>query len=156
MGYLDKISNYFTSKPETVKGPNKTQSGGINQPQQEPSKPVVNTPTPNVPELDKMSDLEIKAEMNKALGFVRSQEQGPNFDAIDRKFAQDPIAFANKYASPEVRENAQMSALEFDATATLLRTMPQERQNQVIEGFSQRNESPRAFTGEFLDLFSVA
>ena len=104
-----------------------------------------------------MSELEVKAEMNKALGFTKTtQTQTTNYAEIDREFAKDPIAFAQKYATPEVRSNAMESAADFDATMTVAQTMTPERQAQVVEGFSQRNESPRAFTGEFLDLFTPA
>ena len=103
-----------------------------------------------------MSELEVKAEMNKALGFVKqAPSQETNYAKIDKEFAKDPIAFAAKYASPEVRDAAVTSSVDFDANATVLRTFTPERQEQVIAGFSQRNESPRAFTGEFLDLFTT-
>lgn len=102
-----------------------------------------------------MSELEVKAEMNKALGFTRqAPSTGTDYAKIDREFAKDPLAFAAKYASPEVRDAAVTASVDFDANATVLRTFTPERQEQVIAGFSQRNESPRAFTGEFLDLFT--
>lgn len=102
------------------------------------------------------TDLEVKAEMNKALGFIKSKPNKDDYYAkVDTEFSKDPIAFAEKYASPEVREHAQASATDFDVYATLTRTLSPERQAEVVEGFSQRNESPRAFTGEFLDLFTA-
>lgn len=102
------------------------------------------------------SELEIKAEMNKALGFIKSKpETETNYAKIDAEFAKDPIAFANKYVSPEVKENAINATTDFDMYGTLARTLSPERQAKIVEGFSQRNESPRAFTGEFLDLFTA-
>jgi len=35
------------------------------------------------------------------------------------------------------------------------RTLSPERQDQVVAGFSDRNPSPNAFTGEFLDVFTA-
>lgn len=102
-----------------------------------------------------MSELEVKAAMNKALGFTKtSDEDSVKMAKADAEFAKDPIAFAQKYASADVRANAEKSGVEFDALATVLKVFSPERQAQVIEGFSQRNNSPRAFTGEFLELFS--
>jgi len=105
-----------------------------------------------------MSELEVKAEMNKAMGFTKSTSQQATTDyaKIDAEFAKDPIKFAQKYASEEVRSEAVKSTLDFDATMTVAQTLSAERQAQVVEGFSQRNGSPRAFTGEFLDLFTPA
>ena len=95
-------------------------------------------------------------EMNKALGLIKSNQNKDDYYAkIDKEFSKDPIAFAEKYASPEVIEHAQASTTDFDICGTLARTLSPERQAKIVEGFSQRNESPRAFTGEFLDLFTA-
>lgn len=102
------------------------------------------------------TDLEVQAEMNKALGLIKSNQNKDDYYAkIDKEFSKDPIAFAEKYASPEVIEHAQASTTDFDICGTLARTLSPERQAKIVEGFSQRNESPRAFTGEFLDLFTA-
>lgn len=103
-----------------------------------------------------MSDLELKAEMNKALGLnlqATSAKGNVDYEKINKEFAADPFKFAQQHLSPEVREIALAESVDFDANATVLRTFTPERQEQVIAGFSQRNESPRAFTGEFLDMF---
>lgn len=153
MGYLDNLNAFFPSQAGKVTGPKKQE--GTQHLQQ-----VEHTQQAQKPETKftvDSSELEIKAEMNKALGFVKSNpDVENNYAKADAEFAKDPIAFAQKYASPEVRKNAESAAAEFDANAIVLRTLSPERQEQVIAGFSQRNENPRAFTGEFLDLFSVA
>ena len=100
-----------------------------------------------------MSGYEIQAAINKTLGINLSSKYGIDFEKINAAFAKDPVAFAQEHASPEVRKNAEFASAEFDAYGTVARTFTPERREQVIEGFSQRNESPRAFTDEFLDLF---
>jgi hypothetical protein len=116
-------------------------------------KPSVSPATPQIT-VD-MSELEVKAAMNQALGFTRTTDaDSAKMAKADAEFAKDPIAFAQKYTSAEVRANAEESGVEFDALATVLKTFSPERQAQVIEGFSQRNNSPRAFANEFLELFS--
>ena len=148
---LDGIRNILT--PQTGKL-------GRNEKTEKPQAPIDPNPAQGAQETQKhltvdMSELEVKAEMNKALGFVKqAPSQETNYAKIDAEFAQNPIAFAEKYASQEVRNAAVTSSVDFDTNATLLRTFTPERQEQVIAGFSQRNESPRAFTGEFLDLFT--
>lgn len=96
---------------------------------------------------------EVQAAMNKALGFEKSAEKEIDYAKVDKEFRKDPVAFAAKHLAPEVKENAEIASLEFDANATVARTFSPERQAQVIEGFSQRNDSPRAFANEFLELF---
>lgn len=152
MGYLDGIRSFIASQTGKLDGTGKADKSQA---------PVDANPAQGAQETKTdftvdMSELEVKAEMNKALGFSRqAPSTGTDYAKIDREFAKDPIAFAAKYASPEVRDAAVASSVDFDASATVLRTFTPERQEQVIAGFSQRNESPRAFTGEFLDLFTT-
>ena len=153
MGYLDKLNSFLPANTGKVFGPKKQE----NAHQLQKTEQAQHTQKADTKFTVDSSELEIKAEMNKALGFVRSNPGVEDrYAQVDAEFAKDPISFAQKYASPEVIENAATAATEFDANATVLRTFSPERQEQVIAGFSQRNESPRAFTGEFLDLFSVA
>lgn len=153
MGYLDNLRGLLSTQAAgNVSGPKKTNGA-------QPAKHAEGTQQTQKTETTftvDSSELEIKAEMNKAMGFVKSTSKADNYAKIDAEFAKDPIAFAQKYASVEVRENAAASVTDFDATATVARALSPERQEQVVAGFSQRNDSPRAFTGEFLDLFSVA
>ena len=151
MGYLDGIRSFMSGQVDKLGGTGKTEKSQA---------PVDANPAKGAEETKPaltvdMSELEVKAEMNKALGFVKqAPSQETNYAEIDKKFAKDPIAFAAKYASPEVRNEAVRASVDFDANGTVLRTFTPERQEQVIAGFDQRNESPRAFTGEFLDLFT--
>ena len=154
MGYLDNLKSLIS--PQTagkISGPKNTNDG-------QSAKHTESTKQAQKPEARftvDSSELEIRAEMNKALGFVKStQNLQTDYAKIDAEFAKDPLAFAQKYASKEVRENAAAATTDFDAVATVSRTLSPERQEQVVAGFSQRNDSPRAFTSEFLDLFSVA
>ncbi|MBD5401649.1 hypothetical protein HDR58_02450 [bacterium] len=150
MGYLDNLRSFLPFNTGNVSGPKKSeQTQQATQTQQSQQTAETKHIT------DNMTDLEIKAEMNKALGF---EKQAPvkaetNYAKIDAEFAKDPLAFAAKFASPEVKENAALASVDYDAQVTVMRTLSPERQEQVVAGFSQRNESPRAFTGEFLDTF---
>ena len=152
MSYLDGIRSFLTSQTGKLGGTGKTEKHQAPA-NANPAQGAQETKTDFTVD---MGELEVKAEMNKALGFSRqAPSTGTDYAKIDREFAKDPIAFAAKYASPEVRDAAVASSVDFDASATVLRTFTPERQEQVIAGFSQRNESPRAFTGEFLDLFTT-
>ena len=138
-------------------GPIRPQNNGTpihaKKPEQLEHKPSVSPAAPQIT-VD-MSELEVKAAMNQALGFTKTSDtEEVKMAKADAEFAKDPIAFAQKYASAEVRANAKESGVEFDALATVLKTFTPERQAQVIEGFSQRNNSPRAFANEFLEIFS--
>ncbi len=127
------------------------------------STPAASTPAASkpdeIPPYDVMSDLELKAEMNKALGFTKSTSVTPentttDYAAIDAQLAASPKDFVKKYLTLDVQRNAFASATVFDAELTVMTTLSPERQAAVIAGFSQRNEAPRAYTGEFLDLFT--
>ena len=148
---LDGIRNILT--PQTGKL-------GRNEKTEKPQAPIDPNPAQGAQETQKhltvdMSELEVKAEMNKALGFTRQQPStGTDYANIDKEFEKNPLAFAIRHTSPEVRDTAWRASVDFDTNATVLRTFTPERQEQVIAGFGQRNESPRAFTGEFLDLFT--
>lgn len=124
---------------------------------QQPAAQLPNTPlkadVAKEPLTVDMSELELKAEMNKALGFEKTDKAETNYAKVDAEFAKNPVAFAARYATPEVRDNAQQAGVEFDALATVSRTFSPERQQQVVEGFANHNPSPNAFTGEFLELF---
>lgn len=151
MSYLDGIRSFMSGQVDKLGGTVETKKSQAPI-DANPAKGAEETKTDFTVD---MSELEVKAEMNKALGFVKqAPSQETNYAKIDAEFAQNPIAFAEKYASQEVRNAAVTSSVDFDTNATLLRTFTPERQEQVIAGFSQRNESPRAFTGEFLDLFT--
>lgn len=151
MSYLDGIRGFINTQVSKFDGSKKAEKAQVAQ-DANPAKGAQNADTEFTVD---MSELEVKAKMNKALGFVKQKSTAEtNYTAIDKEFAKDPFTFAEKYASSEVRESAITASVDFDANATVLRTLSPERQNQVIAGFSQRNESPRAFTGEFLDLFT--
>ncbi len=154
MGYLDNLKGLLSTQAAGgISGPKKS---GETQPAKRPEEAPKTLQSEPKFTVDS-SELEIRAEMNKALGFVRTTpDTKTDFEKINAEFAKDPIAFAQKYATPELRSNATESTSDFYATLTVSENLSPERQEQVIAGFSQRNESPRAFTGEFLDLFSVA
>lgn len=152
MGYLDKIADFTTRAYHKVTGPKKSEQSEKTQ----QSKPAEQTQAADSKLTVDMSELEVKAEMNKAMGFVKStHNQEVDYAAIDKNFATDPFGFANEHLSAEVKETAVLASTDFDINATVLRTFTPERQEQVIAGFSQRNESPNAFTGEFLDIFAA-
>lgn len=153
MGFEQKI-NFFTPKTTTFNSFTANQpKAPVHQQQAQTSAPAEKTHL-----TADMSELEVKAEMNKAMGFVKQTpaNNGTDYAAIDKQFAKDPLGFAARYTSPDSLKSIQASTAEFDAAGTLLRTMSPERQAQVVDGFSQRNNSPRSFTGEFLDMFAVA
>lgn len=151
MSYLDGIRSFINANVDRLNNSKKTEAPH----EKVNANPAEKTDSVKTDFTVDMSELEIKAEMNKALGFVKQgSKTETNYAKIDKEFAKDPLAFAAKYTSTEVREAAVTASVDFDANATVLRTFTPERQEQVIAGLSQRNESPKAFTGEFLDLFT--
>ena len=158
--------------PKFILGAEKAGASTTNTSETPSQKPTVSA-QPSQPELTvDMSELEIKAAMNQALGFTKTSVA----DAIkvakaDAEFAQDPIAFAAKYASAEVRQNAQEFGVNADYALQAFRgetalsdmgpekflseNITPERRAEIEAGFAQKNPSPRAFTGEFLDIFAA-
>lgn len=157
MGYLDdKLNSYLSFRPGNTGNINKVAAQGQTSTKTTGQPAAAETSAEEVPNFDEMSDLQVKAEMNKALGFIiTEQPKGEvDFAKIDKQFAQNPLAFAAKHTTPEVRTNTASAVADFEASVALS-TLPQERQEQILTGFSQRNENPNAFTDSFLDLFSV-
>lgn len=59
-----------------------------------------------------MSELELKAAMNQALGFISSD--ATRFAKADAEMRKDPVAFAVNHTTPEVRERAEAASVNAD------------------------------------------
>jgi hypothetical protein len=73
--------------------------------------------------------------------------------SYNKPVEEDPVGFVEAHLSPEQIASATNTATEVWANMEVNTTLSNTRQDEVVAGFSQRNESPNAFTGEFLDLF---
>lgn len=114
-----------------------------------------------------MSELEVKAAMNQALGFTRSADaDAVRMAKLDTEFARDPVAFAQKYASAEVRANAEEAGADADyalqafrGDTALAEMGPQSFVKAHLNGQPAdvaRNFSQTGITDELDKLFSVA
>ncbi len=101
--------------PQFIPGAGKVQGGKTHgQPQSSGQADGVGQTT-STPEITvDMSELEVKAAMNQAMGLsFTSNTDAVRMAKIDAEFAKDPVAFAAKYGSG-VRANAEAAAVEAD------------------------------------------
>ena len=78
------------------------------------TQPVITTQQPKEVITPDMSELDVKAAMNKALGFSKSGDSEEiHMAKMDAAFSKNPVAFAKKYGA-QVRDNAVDFAGRFD------------------------------------------
>lgn len=127
----------FGSGTGKVNGKNTTPEQAQNLEHAQEAKHTSSTPGITVD----MSELEVKAAMNQALGFTRTSDtEAAKMAKFDNEFRQNPVAFAAKYASPEVRANAEAAGVNAD---------------YALQAFRGDNElaakGPQAFVKEHLN-----
>lgn len=154
--------------PQFIPGAGKVQGGKTHGQLQSSGQTDGVGQTSSSPEITvDMSELEVKAAMNQAMGLsFTSNTEAVRMAKADAEFARNPVAFAQKYASAEVRANAEEAGVDADyalqafrGDTALAEMGPQSFVQAHLNGQPAtvaRNFTQTGITDELDKIFSVA